>query len=116
MHASQSLDLELLSALPGNPKLTVEASPFVVSYIASVDGEPHIFFANFSGIVPRRNVKPTPETTTRAIIATNANATLSFLPFLGMEQTLTGERSGDKLIFHLPPFGPGAVVWLNDSK
>jgi hypothetical protein len=116
MHSSQTLNLELLSVLPDNPKLTVEASPFVVSYIASVDGKPHIFFANFSGIVPHRSVKPTPETSARVTIAAGANATLSFLPFLGTEQILTGERSGDKLIFHLPPFDRGAVVWLNDSK
>ncbi|HWY41945.1 MAG TPA: carboxypeptidase-like regulatory domain-containing protein [Candidatus Sulfotelmatobacter sp.] len=69
-----------------------------------------------AGIVPHHNVKPTPETSARITIAANANATLSFLPFLGAEQILTGERSGDKLIFHLPPFDRGAVVWLNDSK
>ena len=80
------------------------------------DGKPHIFFANFSGIVSHHNVKPTPETSARITIAANANATLSFLPFLGAEQILTGERSGDKLIFRLPPFDRGAVVWLNDSK
>jgi hypothetical protein len=116
MHASQSLTLDLLSDLPDNPKLAVETSPFVVSYIASVDGKPHIFFANFSGIVPHQNVKPTTEASTRITIAAGEGATLSFLPFLGEEKTLTGERSGNKLIFRLPPFERGAVVWLNDSK
>ncbi|HXA00215.1 MAG TPA: hypothetical protein VN025_20825 [Candidatus Dormibacteraeota bacterium] len=116
MRASQSLDLDLLSALPDNPQLIVEASPFVVSHIASVDGKPHIFFANFSGIVPHHNVKPTLESSARVTTAAGPHATLTFLPFLGEEQILRGERSGDKATFHLPPFERGAVVWLNDSK
>jgi hypothetical protein len=106
----------LYSALSENHSLAVDASPFVVSNIALVDGKPHIFFVSFSGIVPHGTVKPSPETSASVTVAAGAKATLSFLPFLGVEQTLVGERAGDKLVFYLPAFDRGAVVRLNDSK
>jgi len=116
MKASQSLQLELLASLPPDSGLRIEASPYVVSYVAKVDGKPHFYLSNFAGIVPHQNVRPTPESATRIIVTASPNATLTFVPFLGTEQTLHGEHSGDQLIFHLPPFDRGAVAWLNDSK
>jgi hypothetical protein len=116
MQASQSLNLELLDALPNDSQFRVEASPYVVSYVAKVDGKLHVFFSNFAGIVPHKSVRPTPESAARVVVTAGPDATLTFLPFLGSEQTVHGEPSGDKLIFHLPPFERGAVAWLNDSK
>jgi hypothetical protein len=116
MQTSQSLNLELLDALPQDSQLRVEASPYVVSYAANVDGKLHVFLCNFAGVVPHKNVRPTPEDAARIVVTANRHATLTFVPFLGSEQTVHGERSGDQLIFHLPPFDRGAVVWLNDSK
>ncbi|HLK05887.1 MAG TPA: hypothetical protein VKT53_15720 [Candidatus Acidoferrum sp.] len=116
MKTSQSLNLGLLESLPEDPQLKVEASPLVVSYASNVDGKLHIFLSNFSGIIPHQKVSPTPESSARIIVAAEPGATLSFLPFLGATQTLAGERSGGKLIFHLPPFDRGAIVWLNDAK
>jgi endo-alpha-1,4-polygalactosaminidase (GH114 family) len=116
LQASQSLQLELLASLPPDPGLRVEASPYVVSYAANVDGKPHFYFSNFAGIVPHQNVRPTPESAARIVITASPHATLTFVPFLGAEQTLQGEPSGDQLIFRLPPFDRGAVAWLNDSK
>jgi len=116
MQASQSLNFELLDALPQDRDLRVEASPYVVSYVARVDGRLHVFLSNFAGIVPHKNVRPTPESAARIVVTAGPSATLTFAPFLGTEQTLHGERSGEQLIFHLPPFDRGAVAWLNDSK
>jgi hypothetical protein len=116
MKASQSLALGPLQSLPASAVLRVEASPFVVSYAARVDGKLHVFLTNFSGIIPHKQVKPTPETSARIIVASGPRATLSFLPFLGTEQTVPGERSGAKMVFHLPAFDRGAVVWVNDSE
>jgi hypothetical protein len=42
--------------------------------------------------------------------------TLTFLPFLGEEQTVAGKASEGKVTFHLPAFDRGAVVWVNESK
>jgi hypothetical protein len=114
--ASQTLELGVLRSLPENSTLKVETSPFVIAHQARVDGKLHVFLINFSGIVPHKQVKPTSETSARLVVETGPRATLSFLPFLGTEQTLSGERSGDRMVFHLPPFDRGAVVWLSDSK
>jgi len=116
MKASLSLDLGPLRSLPESAALKVEASPFVVSYAARVDGKLHAFLTNFSGLISHKQVKPIPETSVRIIVAAGPQATLSFLPFLGAEQTVSGERSGGKMVFHLPAFDRGAVVWVNDSK
>jgi hypothetical protein len=96
--------------------VAVDAPPLVVSHIASVDGKPHIYFANFSGLVPHRNLIPSTVSSVRISVAADAKAKITFLPFLGEEQILSGKSSGDRLIFRLPPFDRGAVVWLNDSK
>jgi len=116
VEASQTLDLGVLRSLPESSSLKVEASPFVLGHQARVDGKLHVFLINFSGIVPHKQVKPTSETSARIIVASGPRATLSFLPFMGIEQTLTGERSGDKMVFRLPPFDRGAVVWVNDAR
>lgn len=116
LKASQMPELGALRELPEDAELKVETSPLVVSHIARVDGKPHIFLTNFSGIIPHKQVKPTIEASAQIVIAAGPHATLSFLPFLGTEQTLSGTRSGDRMVFHLPAFERGAVVWLNDSK
>lgn len=116
VNASQTLELGVLRSLPENSALKVETSPFVIAHQARVDGKLHVFLINFSGIVPHKQVKPTSETSARLVVETGPRTTLSFLPFLGTEQTLSGERSGDRMVFHLPPFDRGAVVWLSDSK
>jgi hypothetical protein len=114
--ASQTRELGVLRSLPDDAVLKIEASPFVVSHTARVDGKLHVFLANFSGIIPHKQVRPSFETSARILAEAGPQATLSFLPFLGTEQALSGERSGDKMVFHLPPFDRGAVVWVNDSK
>jgi hypothetical protein len=113
---SQSISGELLNALPENKELKIAASPFVVSHPAVVDGKWHIFFANFSGIVPHRTVKPSVESGATVTLTASPKTTLTFLPFLGEEQMVTGEAGGGKVTFHLPAFDRGAVVWVNESK
>jgi len=114
--ASQSIAGELVNALPENDDLKITASPFVVSHPAIVDAKRHVFFVNFSGIVPHRTVKPTAETGATLTLKAAPKTTLTFLPFLGDEQTITGESADGKVIFHLPAFDRGAVVWVNESK
>src|SRR5438034_9045816 len=52
---SPALAQEFLSNLQTTAVLTVEASPSVATHIASVDGLPYIFFANFKGLVGGKN-------------------------------------------------------------
>ncbi len=114
--ASRAISTELLRVLPENKDLKIEVSPFVVSYPAVVDGKRHIFFTNFSGIVPHRTVKPTSESGASVTLTAGAKTTLTFLPFLGEEQTVLGNASEGKVTFHLPAFDRGAVVWVNEGK
>jgi hypothetical protein len=61
--------------------LTVGASPSVATHFASVDGFPHIFFANFKGLIGGRSPVQTPESGARVV--TTGSARAYFLPFLG---------------------------------
>ncbi|MBS1850499.1 MAG: hypothetical protein JST79_06275 [Acidobacteria bacterium] len=114
--ATQALAPEFFRLLPQDNSLTVEASPYVAANIASVDGKPHVFLANFGGIVPHQNVKPTPETGARVSVPATRKCKLKFLPFLGEEQTVSGKVSGDRRVFQLPAFDRGAVAWIVDGK
>ena len=114
--ASETLELGMLRSLPEAAGLKVETSPFVFAQTARVDGKLHLFLTNFRGIVPHKQVKPSPETGARIVLKAGGHATLTFLPFLGAEQVVSGERSGDTVIFRLPAFDRGAVVWVNDSE
>ncbi len=101
---------DFLLGLESSSDITVEASTSVATQIASVDGKPHIFFANFSGLVGGKNPVQTPETRARIVISDRAKA--FFLPFLGEVQELHGVVREGKTTFRLPQIDKGAVVWL----
>jgi hypothetical protein len=107
---------EFFLNLPTVSDLTVKASPSVATHIARVDGLPHIFFANFKGLVGGRNPIPSPETNAHIVIA--GSARVYFLPFLGETEELQGKTEEGKTTFVLPPIKRGAVLWLklNESS
>jgi hypothetical protein len=107
---------KFLAALQPNTEFLVEAGPLVVSNVGSVDGKPHAFLANFAGLVPHRNLVPAPESGARIIVHASRKCSLGFLPFLGKAQWIEGQRKGDRLVFELPNFDRGAVVWIEDTK
>lgn len=107
---------EFIAALPQDPSLLVQTAATVASNVAIVDGKPHIFLANFTGIVPHHNVKPTPESAARISVPASRKCTASFLPFLGEVRELKGTVVGDRFYFYLPPFDRAAVVWITDTK
>jgi hypothetical protein len=107
---------EFVRALPQASEIVVEAPALVVSHVARVDGKPHVFFVNFAGIVPHHNAAPLPQDSVRLSARAGEHASLSFVPFLGEEQKVAGERDGDRMIFRLPAFERGAVVWLNEAR
>ena len=98
-----------------NQALTIEAPATVVTNIASVNGHPHVFIANFTGLVPHKVVIPSAGKGIK-ISTTIANAgTLRVLPFLGTPQSVTGRRIGDRMVFELPSLERGAIVWLEEA-
>jgi hypothetical protein len=107
---------ELFAALPQDQTIIVETAPTVASNIASVDGKPHVFLANFTGVVPHHNVKPSPNVATRISVPASRKCTASALPFMGEAQELKGTVSGDRRVFEVPSFDRAAVVWINDAK
>ncbi|MBZ5656977.1 MAG: hypothetical protein LAO56_17060 [Acidobacteriia bacterium] len=67
-NARLTTETTLLATIRKSPELQLEAPPFVATQIASVDGKPHIFFANFSGLVPGKNSVQKPATDLRVRI------------------------------------------------
>ncbi len=107
---------KFLAALSVSQELLVEASPLVAANIGAVDGKPHIFLANFAGLVPHRVAVPSPQPGVRISVPGERNCTLRFLPFLGEPQSLSGRRVGARLVFTLPPVERGAAVWIEDAQ
>jgi hypothetical protein len=107
---------EFLKSLAVSSELLVEASPFIAANIASVDGKPHVFLANFAGLVPHKIAVPLPQDNVRISVPAGKKLTLHFLPFLGEPQAVSGREAGGRLIFLLPPIERGAVVWLEDAQ
>ncbi len=103
---------QFLNALRYQPSIIVEAHPAVATSIASVNGTPHIYFANFKGIEGGERVTPAPETGVRVRVQGRGHGVLHLLPFLGQETTVRGTRLGDEVVYTLPRIESGAVAWL----
>jgi len=110
--AALQTDRGFLSALQLKPELEVEAPPLVATQIAKVDGKPHIFFANFSGLVPHQNAKQAPVPDVKIRVTAGNPKRLVVLPFLGEAQNVEGQQSGNAMVFTVPGLEKGAVVWI----
>jgi hypothetical protein len=99
-----------LAALGKQGAIEITASPLVATSIANVDGKPHIFFANFSGLRGGENPIPTPHKDITLRLRTQAK--VRFLPFLGEVQELRGTRDGDAFVYHVPELQRGGVAWI----
>jgi hypothetical protein len=94
----------------GGGEIRVKASPMVAAQIASVNGEAHVFFANFLGLRAKENAVQTPEKHAEIIVPGKARG--RFLPFLGEETTITGRLENGSTHFDLPEIAKGAVAWF----
>ena len=107
---------EFLAKTDSNPEISVHAPPTVATNIASVNGTPHIFLANFTGLVPHKIALPSPQTNVRVSIPAGGSKTLRVLPFLGDLQTVRGKGVGNRVVSTLPPLERGAVAWFEASE
>jgi hypothetical protein len=107
---------EFLASLKTNREFIVEAGPLVATNVGLVDGKPHAFFVNFSGLVPHKNLVPAQETRARVTVSNCRKCELEFLPFLGESRRVSGKQKGDQFVFELPPFDRGAVAWIEELK
>ncbi len=107
---------QLLRAIPSNGEIELEAPPTVAANFASVHGTPHIFLANFTGLLPSKVVIPTAVNEIRVRIAATQGEVLTILPFLGEAQVVSGEKKGNNVEFVLPAIERGAIVWVGAQK
>ena len=102
---------QFLHSLKATQQIHVLAPPSVATSIASVDGKPHIYFANFTGLRGGENPVQTPQNGVRIKVDAINKVHGFFLPFLGQVSPLEGVVEGDAVTFDLPPIQKGAVFW-----
>jgi hypothetical protein len=107
---------ELLNALGGNDGMQIDAPTTVAANFAMVSGKPHVYLANFGGLVPGKIAVPTPVTGIHVLVPTAMGDSLTYLPFLGEKQIVHGVKRGNLMEFTLPPLERGAVVWVGEEK
>jgi hypothetical protein len=106
---------QFVESLQSRDAVRVLASPMMATSIASVDGNPHVFFANFAGLRGGVNPVQTPQIGVQVTVS-GANAGRGFfLPFLGEVQPLTGTAGAAGIRYTLPPIEKGAVFWYEPS-
>jgi hypothetical protein len=101
---------DLLSALGGNNDIQLDAPPTVAANFAIVNGTPHMYLANFGGLVPGTIAIPTPVKSIQVRVPAAMGDSLSYLPFLGEMQIVHGVQRNERIEFTLPPLERGAVV------
>ncbi len=95
-------------------KITIEASPFISTQLALVEGRPHVFLANFSGLKSDEVANQIPGKDIKINFRGTAGARVFYLPFLGEKQELKAQFLNGQIICTLPTVEKGGVVWLED--
>ncbi len=108
----QEMPKEFITALGLKSEIEIEAPRTVAVNFGRVSGAPHMFFANFTGLVPHKVANPTAVTGAKVSIPGSMGSSLAFLPFQGQTQILHGTKDGDRMEFELPPIERGAVAWV----
>ena len=109
---SQDMPVEFLRLMKVKSDIEIEAPPTVAVNFGQVNGAPHLFIANFTGLVPGKIATPTAVSGSKVNIPAGMGNSLAYLPFLGQTQILHGTLHGDTMQFELPPIERGAVAWV----
>ena len=109
--ANPRMQQPFLDSLAPNQGIEVFASPSVATSAAEVNGAPHVFLANFAGLVGKENPVQTSQTDVKISLPARATSFGFFLPFLGDVQKLEGTEENGRITFNLPPIAKGAVFW-----
>ncbi len=112
----QDTPQEFLRAVRVKSEIEIEAAPTIAANLGNVNGTPHIFLANFSGLLPGKRSVPSAQPGIQIRIPAVMGDSLAYLPFLGEVQTLRGVKQGDRVRFTLPPVERGAVVWVRPKS
>jgi hypothetical protein len=109
---SQERPVEFLKVVGVKSEIAIEAPPTVAVNFGQVNGAPHLFLVNFTGLVPGKIATPTDVSGVKVNIPGSIGNSLAYLPFLGEVQILHGTKHGDIMQFELPPIERGAVAWV----
>ena len=101
---------DFLESLRAGNEIRIAALPSVATSVARVDGKPHVFLLNFTGVKSKENPVQTPQSDVRITLSSGGKG--FFLPFLGEVQAVTGVREGDSVTYRLPVLAKGAVFWV----
>lgn len=90
----------------------VQGARGCVSRVASVNGKPSVFIANFTGLKSKESAIPIPRRDVSVTFknVSDKNAKVLFVPFPGKAMKLTGVWNGDDLTVRLPVFLRGGIV------
>jgi hypothetical protein len=113
---SKDIPVDFLEALKNDQQIMIDAPSTVATNVANVSGAPHVFLANFGGLIPSKVAIPTPVSGIKITVPATMGNTLVYLPFLGEPQTLHGLKKASQTEFTLPPVERGAVVWIQAEK
>lgn len=112
--SSRALVEEIFKVSGLEPSVNVETSPFIVSQIAKVDGNSHVFLANFTGIIAKEEVIPKPVRAVKVFFEGSQRAKVFVLPYLGEVEELPVHWQDGKVTAVIPEVRSGAVVWLEE--
>ena len=113
---SKQIPTSFLQAIKQDEEIVIDAPATIATNIGRVNGKPHVFFANFGGLVPGKIATPTKAQGVTVSFPSVEGDSLIYLPFLGDAQTLRGVKKGNRTEFLLPPVERGAVVWMPGQK
>ena len=108
------LSSQILRLCNSERAVEIDASPFLSTQIAEVNGKIHVFMANFRGLESNEVAQQVPERNVRIVFLARQKSKLYVLPFLGEVQELNGEWSHGKMTFTIPEVSKGMVVWCGD--
>ena len=100
-----------LNRLDSGSEITIDASPMMATSISTVEGKPHIFFANFAGLKPHEVAIPSAQKGVTVRVAHPVKKGW-FLPFMGNPVEVQGKSTDKGTIFTLPEINRGAVFWF----
>ncbi|MGH9433318.1 MAG: hypothetical protein ACRD3T_17445 [Terriglobia bacterium] len=102
---------EILHRSGLKPTVVIQASPFVSTQIARVNGKLHIYFANFKGLKAKEVAVQIPEERIIITFTSGNPSNIHFLQFLEpMDEGKTELNEGTRQ-FIIPELKKGAVVW-----
>lgn len=102
---------ELKSIFGNQPRIVVEASPFLSTQIAVVEDKPHVFIANYKGLKSDEIAKQIPEENVSIKFTNMKEGKIFYLPYLGEKIELKSAITNGGLTCVIPVVEKGGVVW-----